>query len=184
MARQIVYRGRVVELGIEDAVLPGGAEVRLEIIRHQGAAGGGWSALGALVQGAAGVVPVHGDGTVTLVRQYRHAAGGVIWEIPAGVLEPGESPEECAARELSEEVQLQGELQALGSIFTTPGFTDERIWLFLACSLGPSPGRPDADEALEPFRLPFSEALDMVRRGEITDAKTICALHLAAAKLG
>ena len=169
MARQIVYRGRVVELGIEDAVLPGGAEVRLEIIRHQG---------------AAGVVPVHGDGTVTLVRQYRHAAGGVIWEIPAGVLEPGESPEECAARELSEEVQLQGELQALGSIFTTPGFTDERIWLFLACSLGPSPGRPDADEALEPFRLPFSEALDMVRRGEITDAKTICALHLAAAKLG
>jgi ADP-ribose pyrophosphatase len=169
MGREVVYKGRIVELGLEDAVLPNGAEVRLEIIRHQG---------------AAGVVPLHNDGTVTLLRQYRHAAGGTIWEIPAGVVDPGENPETCAGRELDEEVQLRGELQPLGMIHTTPGFTDEKIWLYLATDLSESGGCPDADESLEPVRIPFAKALQMVRKGDITDAKTICALHLAAAELG
>jgi ADP-ribose pyrophosphatase len=113
MGRSPIYQGRIVDLGLEDVVLPNGARVQLEVIRHRG---------------AAAIVPLHDDRTVTLVHQFRHAAGGMIWEVPAGVLDGGEAPETCAARELREEVQLAARtLTRLGSILTTPGFTDERI---------------------------------------------------------
>src|SRR4030095_1863338 len=120
--RRDIYRGRIVDLGIEPVTLPNGAEVELEVVRHPG---------------AAAVGPVDAAGWVVLIRQYRHAAGGYIWEVPAGVLDrPGETPEECAARELLEETGLRAErLTRLTAILTTPGFTDERIHLVLAQEL-------------------------------------------------
>lgn len=164
MNRRPVYQGRVVNLGIETAVFPDGRRVEIEVIRHPG---------------AAAVLPVHDDGSVTLIRQHRHAAGGLTVEVPAGVLEPGERPEECAARELAEEAQLRAaRLRLLGAIHTTPGFTDERIWLFAAEGLEPAPGAPEADEYIRVERISAERALAMVREGAITDGKTICALHL------
>lgn len=165
MSRQPVFRGRIVDLGLEETVLPDGRRLTLEIIRHPG---------------ASAVVPLHADGSVTLLRQHRHAGGGMMIEVPAGVLEPGEAPATCAARELSEEAQLSGTLTPLASIFTTPGFTDERIHLFLATDLVQTEGRPEADEYLIPIRLPLDEALGWIDDGRITDAKTICALLLTA----
>lgn len=169
MARRIIYTGRIVHLGIEDARLPDGRVVELEVIRHPG---------------AAAVVPLHDDGTVTLVHQYRHAGGGMHYEVPAGVLEPGEAPAACARRELGEEVQLQAaELLPLTAIHTTPGFTDERIHLFVARGLSPVDDHPEADEYIEVVRMPLADALAMTADGRITDAKTICALHLAATRM-
>jgi len=167
--RKIIYQGRIVDLGLETAHLPNGQEVELEVIRHPG---------------AAAVVPLHADGTVTLVHQYRHAGGGMHHEVPAGVLETDETPTQCARRELAEEVQLQAdEMHPLGCIYTTPGFTDERIHLFLAQRLRPAAGTPEADEYIEVVRMSLRRALDMVRDGQITDGKTICALHLTAQHL-
>jgi ADP-ribose pyrophosphatase len=167
MARQI-YKGRIVDLRVEQVTLPNGTAVELELMHHVG---------------ASAVVAVDEGGRVILLRQYRYAAGGYIWELPAGILDgPGEAPEACAARELREEAGVEAaELRHLGTIFTTPGFCDERIHLFLASRL--TEARPDheADEVIaEISRVPLREALGMIRRGEIVDGKTIAGLHLAA----
>lgn len=170
--RRQVYKGRIVDLGIEDVTLPNGAHVALEVIRHPG---------------ASAVAAVDDAGAVVLIRQYRHAAGGYVWELPAGVLDQaGEPPEACAARELREETGLVArELTALGTIFTTPGFTDERIHLFLARGLTEeASARGDDEDIAEVARVPLPEALARVQRGEIVDGKTIAGLHLAAARLG
>ena len=170
--RREVYRGRIVDLGIERVTLPNGTEVELEVIRHKG---------------ASAVAAVDDAGRVTLIRQFRHAAGGYIWELPAGVLDhPGEAPDACAERELLEETGLRaGRLTHLATILTTPGFTDERIHLFLAQELREERPAHEHDEVIaEVRRLPLPEALAMVPRGEIVDGKTICGLHLAAARLG
>lgn len=170
--RRRIYQGRIVDLGIEDVTLPNGAQVALEVIRHPG---------------AAAVVAVDETGAVVLIHQYRHAGGGYLWELPAGVLDhAGEAPEVCAARELREETGLvAGALTPLGSILTTPGFTDERIHLYLALHLREESSAREADEDIaDVARVPFTEALGRVRRGEIVDAKTIAGLHLAAARLG
>jgi ADP-ribose pyrophosphatase len=132
-------------------------------------------------------VPLHADGTVTLVRQYRHAAGGMILEIPAGLLDEGEVPELGARRELTEETGLLcAKLRRLVILHTTPGFTDERIWIFLGTGLSDAPGGQDLDEDefLEPERMPLVEALELIDRGQITDGKTIVGLHLAARHSG
>jgi ADP-ribose pyrophosphatase len=164
-----LYRGRIVHLWLDDVTLPTGARVSLEIVRHPG---------------AAAVVALDDRDEVSLIHQFRHAAGGFIWEIPAGVLHHGERPVDCAARELREETGLvAGELQSLGSILTTPGFCDERIHLFLARHCSVSEQQLEADEILTVSRFPFSTALDMVRHGEIQDAKSIAGLHHAAAYL-
>jgi len=170
MRRQI-HRGRVVDLGIEDVTLPSGDTIELEIVRHAG---------------AAAVAAVDDEGRVVLIRQYRHAAGGFIWEIPAGILHAGEAPVVCAARELREEVGLgAGTLAPLGSIMTTPGFTDERIHLFLGRDLTDGETDRDDDEVIDEVRrVPLRDALAMVRGGEIVDSKTIAGLHLAAVELG
>jgi ADP-ribose pyrophosphatase len=170
--RRQVYRGRIVDLGIERVTLPNGTEVDLEVIRHHG---------------AAAVAAVDDAGRVALIRQFRHAAGGYIWELPAGVLDhPGEAPDACAGRELVEETGLRaGRLTHLATILTTPGFTDERIHLFLAQDLREERPAHEHDEVIaEIRRLPLPEALAMVPRGEIVDGKTICGLYLTAARLG
>lgn len=164
-----IYKGRIVDLRLETVTLPNQVTVTLEMIRHPG---------------AAAIVPLHEDGSVTLVRQYRHAADGYIWEIPAGKLDAGEDPVCCAGRELQEEVGLKaGELVRLGMIFTAPGFCDERIHLFLARQLTATTPQLDEDEVLSVSRMPLAQALDMIRSGAIQDAKTISGLHHAAAYL-
>ncbi|MCB9766220.1 MAG: NUDIX hydrolase [Alphaproteobacteria bacterium] len=166
MKRLPIFQGRVVDLGIETVELPDGRSVELEVIRHPG---------------AAAVVPLHDDGTVTLIHQLRHAGGGMMVEIPAGLLEEGEIPDLAARRELSEETGLRCErLDTLGTIHTTPGFTDERIWIFAATGLTEGEMNLDDDEHLEPMRIPLDRALDMIDEGDITDAKTICGLTMAA----
>lgn len=168
MKRRPVYQGRVVNLWLESVELPNGREVELEMIHHPG---------------AAAVVPLHEDGTVTLIRQFRHAAGGFIWEVPAGKLD-GEDPAVCALRELAEEAGLRtNRLTKLGVIWTTPGFTDERIHLFLAEELTPTAQHLEHDEVLSLHRVPLARALEMIVSGEVADAKTIAALFLAHARV-
>lgn len=162
-SRREIHAGRVGRFGLEEVELPNGAVVTLEILRHPG---------------AAAVVPVHPDGSVTLIRQHRHAAGGLIWEIPAGKLEPGEAPEVCAARELAEEAGLTGTLTPLLPLWTTPAFTDEVIHLYVARDLDPVPLALEADEVIEPVRFTAAEVRGMIARGEIRDGKTLVGLLL------
>ena len=158
-----VYRGRVVKLDVESVTLPNGATVELEIIRHQG---------------AVAVVPLKDDRTVILIRQYRHAAGGYIYEVPAGKLEPGEDPRLCAARELEEEIGCRASsLQPMLSFYTTPGFTDEVIHLFLATGLTPGAQNLDQDEVLEVVEMPLDTAIARIGDGTIRDGKTIIGLQ-------
>jgi len=154
----------------ERVQLPGGREVELDIVRHPG---------------ASAVVPFLDEDRVLLIRQYRHAAGGTILEVPAGKLDPGDTPESCAARELEEEAGCRpGRLEKLGWIFTTPGFTDEVIHLFAAHDLERVPTRHEPDEVIELVPTPFAEALELVWRGELTDAKSALALVHAAHRMG
>ena len=160
-----IFKGRVVDLSVDRVRLPNGNVCELELIRHPG---------------AAAVVPVDSSANVLLIRQYRHATDGFLLEVPAGKLDPGESPEACAAREVQEETGFRaGRLEPLGWIWTTPGFTDEKIWLFLANELTPASQALQADEVLSVERLPLEDAISMALRGEITDAKSICALMRA-----
>jgi 8-oxo-dGTP pyrophosphatase MutT (NUDIX family) len=163
-----IYDGRIVHLRVERVALPNGQTVELELIRHKG---------------ASAVAAVDGKGRVTLIRQYRYAAGGYVWELPAGILsDDDETPVACAERELREETGLSArEWRPLGSIFTTPGFTDERIHLFLARGLKQGKHARDHDEVIAEVRtIPLADALAMIRRGEIVDGKTIAGLYLAA----
>jgi len=170
MERLPIFKGQVVDLGIEKVTLPNGYRMELEVVRHPG---------------AAAIVPLHEDGTITLIHQFRHAGGGMMVEVPAGKLDDGEAPELCAQRELREEVGLEADsLQRIGVIHTTPGFTDERIFLFLATQLKDVGAAPEESEYLKPWRMPLAEALKMVVEGDITDAKTICALMLVEKHLG
>lgn len=165
---QEIYRGRIVNLHLEEAALPNGVTVTLEVMHHRG---------------ASAVAAVDDQGRVVLIRQYRHAAGGYLWELPAGVLaSASEPPVECARRELREETGLAARwLEPLGSMLTTPGFCDERIHLFLARGLDPVGHERDHDEVIVEVReVPIDEAIAMVRRGEIVDGKTIVGLYRAA----
>jgi ADP-ribose pyrophosphatase len=169
VASRRIYTGRVLNLDLDTVQFPNGQTGELEMIRHPG---------------AAAVVPVlsaegAADPQLLLIRQYRYAAGGRIWEIPAGRLEEGESPEACARRELLEEAgATAGRWQRLTTIFTTPGFTDERIHLFAARDLvvREQETRRDPDEFMEVGPVPMSRALAMIRDGEMVDAKTVTAV--------
>jgi ADP-ribose pyrophosphatase len=166
-----VHSGRIVQLDVDTVRFPNGSTGTLELFRHPG---------------ASAVVPFlsdpHGeDPQVVLIRQYRYAAGGYLWEIPAGRLDPGEDPAVCAARELEEETGCTAErVERMTTIFTTPGFCDERIHLFIATGLTMGEHRREADEFLEVETMPLSRALAMIERGEIQDSKTICGLLYAA----
>jgi ADP-ribose pyrophosphatase len=166
-----VYEGKVVKVDVDAVKAPDGSELRLEIVRHPG---------------AAAVVPLLSDPgalepSILLIRQYRYAAGGVIWEIPAGILEPGETPVDCARRELLEEVGATAqELSHLTTIYTTPGFTDEQIHLFLATGISVGTTQHERDEFIEVEARPISSVLAMIRDGSIVDSKSITALLFTA----
>jgi ADP-ribose pyrophosphatase len=166
-----VYTGRVLNLDIDTVRFPNGSEGQLEMIRHSGAA-----AVLPFVGSMDGVDP-----EVVLIRQYRYAADGFLYEIPAGRLSPGEEPLACARRELMEETGYTARLyRHLTTIFTTPGFTDERIHLFAAEQLIQGTAAHEVDEFIEVVRLPFATVLDLTRRGDIADAKSLTAILYAA----
>ena len=162
MAKNI-YTGRVVNLNLETVTLPNGATVDLEIIHHPG---------------AAAIVPMKDDQTVFLIRQYRHAVGGYILEIPAGKLDPGEDPRDCAARELEEEIGLRASsLEPVITFFTTPGFTDEVIHIYKATGLTAGRQNLERDEVLEVTEMPLETAIARINDGTIRDGKTIIGLQ-------
>lgn len=160
----------MLEMVTEEVELPGGRRATLDLIRHPG---------------ASAIVPFLSEREVLLIRQYRYAAGGYIHEVPAGKLDPGESPEICAARELEEETgKRAGRLESLGSILTTPGFTDERIHLFAAFDLTPGQRNLDDDELIELVPMPLQQALEMIWTDQLPDAKSALALLHAAQRVG
>ncbi|HEV8631511.1 MAG TPA: NUDIX hydrolase [Thermoanaerobaculia bacterium] len=163
------FRGRTITVLSERVRLPNGHEIELDVVRHPG---------------AAAVVPLDADGNVLMVRQYRHTVGGWLLEIPAGKLAAGEDAATGARRELEEEAGVRAaELRELGSILVSPGFCDERIWLYLATGLASVPQRLEDDEVLSLERVPLAEAVRRAEAGEIVDAKSTCALLRAAALL-
>jgi ADP-ribose pyrophosphatase len=176
LATRRAYSGRILNLDIDSVRFPDGSEGVLEVIRHPGA-----SAVVPLASSPAGPDPV-----ILMIHQYRYAAGGPLWEIPAGRLDEGEAPEACARRELQEEAGVAaGRLERLTTIWTTPGFTDEAIHLFLATDLVAVPTAREPDEFIAVTPRPLSEVLVAIRDGEIRDAKTIAAiLYMAGFRLG
>jgi len=167
---RVIHRGHIITVAEDDVTFPDGSRGKLDVVRHPG---------------ASGVLPFVGDPkapdpTVLLIRQFRHAANAWLLEIPAGRLHEGERPEECARRELREETGCTaGEMTYLTSILTTPGFSDEVIHLFMAAQLNYGTTRFDADEFIEPAELPLSGVRELIRTGEIRDAKSIVAVLLA-----
>ena len=176
LASRRVHTGRVVRLDIDTVRFPDGSTGELELIRHPGAA--------AIVPCVSD--PPGPDPTILMIRQYRYAAGGPLWEIPAGTLDAGEDPDSCARRELLEEAGVAAaRLERLTSIWTTPGFTDEVIHLYLASGLETRQPSRERDEFIEVVPEPVSRVLRRIREGEVRDAKTIVAiLYMARFVLG
>jgi ADP-ribose pyrophosphatase len=165
MKRREVLKLGVVDLGVETAELPNGVTVELAVVRHPG---------------ASAIVALDDAHRVALIRQWRHAVGGWLWEIPAGCRNAGENALGCAQRELGEEAGLAARRwDHLGAIVTIPSFCDERIELYLARELKDAPGELDYDEVINPARVGLEQALAMIARGEIIDAKSIVGLMRA-----
>jgi ADP-ribose pyrophosphatase len=163
-----VHTGKVLDLDVDEVVEPGGVQGVREVVRQRG---------------SVAALPVLDDGRLVLVRQYRYAVDALVWELPAGRRDAGESPAEGARRELEEEVGLNASsLEPLLTFWTTPGFCDEVMHLFRATGLEPVPPRPEADERIEHGTFTLDEAMAMVRTGEIREGKTLVALLLEAAR--
>lgn len=149
-------------LVMRDAVLPDGLRVTASVIRHPG---------------AAAIIALFDDLSVLLIRQFRIAIGDWIWEIPAGTLRSSETPSECARRELREETgYLASQVSKVGEFLPVPDYSDDLVHLFLATDLSPTSQELDSDEVIEVSRIPLAVALEMVRSGDIRDAKTMLAL--------
>ena len=161
----IIHQGRVFKLVTENITLANGVSIDIDVIRHPG---------------ASAIIPLSNKKRVILIKQYRYAVGGYIWEIPAGTLDPDETPITCARRELIEETGYSAhEWQKLGEITPVPGYSDERIHIFLATNLIPAEQNLDKDEMLDVHEVEFDDAMEMIYRGDIQDSKTICGLFMA-----
>jgi len=164
-----VFRGRVLTLNLEQVRLPNGRVAELEIAHHPG---------------GAAVVALDDAGRVCLLRQFRHAAGGWLVELPAGKLDGGEPPLDCAQRELAEEAGVTArQWDKLGECFSSPGVLTEVIHLFLARGLAPADAQPEEHEVFEASWVPFDEAVDLAARGELRDAKSLIGLLWARERL-
>ena len=169
LSSQKVFEGRVFNVTV-DTVSEGELTYQREVVQHNG---------------SAVIVPVFDDGTVALVRQYRHPAVRYLLEVPAGTLAKDERPEIGAARELKEELGLvAAQLEKLSEFFVSPGFCEEKMWVYLATELSEGQQALEDDEIIDVVRLPISDALEMITSGEIEDAKTIIGLMLAAPRVG
>lgn len=165
------YTGRVISVDRDLVRFPDGSTGELEMVRHPGAS--------AIVPFLKGPTSAHPE--ILLIRQYRYAASGFLFEIPAGRLEPGEDPRACAERELREETGYgAARFEPLMTMFTTPGFTDERIHVFLATGLTPGAASPELDEFVELVPTGLDTALAMIRDGTIQDAKSALSILFAA----
>ena len=161
-----IHTGRVFKLTTDNVTLSNGITIDIDVIRHPG---------------ASAIVPLMSANTVILIKQYRYAVGGFIWEIPAGTLNPGESPIECAKRELVEETGYSAnKLEKLTEIVPVPGYSDERIHIYLATGLKKAVQNLDRDEMLDVHEIDMDEALKMIAKGKIIDSKTISGLYLAS----
>ena len=164
-----MFRGRIFDVTI-DTVREGDQTYQREVVHHPG---------------SAVIVPAFEDGTVALVCQYRHPAVRYLLEVPAGTLNRGERPEEGAAREFEEELGfVAGRLEKLTEFYVSPGFCEEKMWIYLATEMTETKQQLEEDEIVDVVRLPFSQALEMISGGEIEDAKTIIGLMLAAPRMG
>jgi 8-oxo-dGTP pyrophosphatase MutT (NUDIX family) len=160
--RTTKFHGRIIDLEVETVTLPNGASIDLEIVRHPG---------------GAAAVALNAKGEVCLLRQYRHVAGGWLWELPAGKLDPGEPPETTARRELQEEAGLiAARWQPLGRVVSSPGVFTEVVHLFLARDLTETAIEQEIHELIEVHWLPLAEAVRRVHAGEIVDGKTMIGL--------
>lgn len=163
MTRHSIYKGKVVDLGMETLLLPNGQGIELEIVRHPG---------------GAAVLAVDAQQRVCLLYQYRHAIGGWLWELPAGKLDPGELPLSTAQRELEEEAGVRAQhWDSLGTFVSTPGFCDEVIHLFVARQLTEVPSRREPDEVIQVFWWTPQEVSVHLAQGDVRDAKTLIALY-------
>ena len=161
-----IYDGHIVNLRVDEVKLENGKTAKREIVEHRG---------------ATAIVPILEDGRVVLVRQYRYAAATELLEIPAGTLEPDEAPENCARRELEEETGFKcREIKKMMEIFLAPGYSTEKIHIYLATGLSEAKMRLEEDERINVEKVPISTALEMVSSGKIQDAKTISGLYVAA----
>ncbi|RJP74728.1 MAG: NUDIX hydrolase [Candidatus Abyssobacteria bacterium SURF_17] len=157
-----IYSGRVVDLSVETIILPDGKEARREVVRHPG---------------AVAIVPMASAKEVILIKQFRYCAGKTLWEIPAGTMEQGETPLACAQRELIEETgHRAGKMESLGGFYTTPGFCNEFLYLFVATELEQCESNLDRDEQIETHKMSMKEAFCKIESGEIADAKTLVGL--------
>ena len=169
LSSQKVFDGRVFNVTV-DTVSEGELTYQREVVHHNG---------------SAVIVPIFDDGTVALVKQYRHPAVRYLLEVPAGTLAKGERPEVGAARELKEELGVvAAQLEKLSEFFVSPGFCEEKMWVYLATELSEGEQALEDDEILDVVRLPIADALEMITSGEIQDAKTIIGLMLAAPRVG
>ncbi|MGB5157320.1 NUDIX hydrolase [Desulfobacterium sp. N47] len=163
---KMIYKGKVFSFFSDNVTLSNGLTTNIDVIRHPG---------------ASAIVPFLNYNEIILIKQFRYAAGGFIWEIPAGVLSPGEAPLECAKRELIEETGYSaGKMEKLTEILPVPGYSDERIHIFLATGLSESKQNLDDDEILKVHTLKLDTVMEMIGSGEITDSKTISGVCLAS----
>ena len=170
IAHRRVFEGRIITVDVDEVEEPGGVRGVREVVRHPG---------------SVAALPVHADGRVVLVRQYRYPVDAEVWELPAGKIDPGETPEEGARRELEEEVGLRaGHLEPISVFYTTPGFCSEVMHLFRATALTSVPPRPEEDERIEVGLFTFAAAREMIRRGEVREGKTLVALLLEGERRG
>jgi ADP-ribose pyrophosphatase len=163
---ELVYQGKILDLEVDRVRMPSGAEATREVVRHRG---------------AVVLLPMHEDGRIEFVRQYRYPMGEILLELPAGKLDPGEEPMACASRELAEETGWKPvEIHDLGWFYTTPGFTDEVLHAFIATPLEKAPEvAQDPDEAIDNVAMTVGEALNACKSGDIRDSKTIATILLA-----
>ena len=169
IASKTIYDGKILSLKVDTVLLPNGKETTREVVVHPG---------------AVTIAAVTDNQEVIMIKQFRYPAGKILWELPAGKIDAGEDPKDCALRELAEETGFGArETKHISTFYTTPGFSDEIMHVFWAGNLYPDKKIPDDDEFIDIHKIPLKKAVEMVVSGEITDGKSIAGILLAKAHL-